>query len=296
MADKKTEVWKAAYYPREIIENQRTRTILCLLFDTIVCHFPVQAPFTCGGGSGISDLFSDDVLVKAGIIELEEENVLHGVQAATFDNYVDLQVTGMALQKCNQGSLVPVTDNPDFQIPAFVLTKSDILRNAELQAASVAISSIDLVLPPIGGINDEDILQLRDELSNELVPFRRSMLRLAPLIRQHMDEGAGIKELYDEARYLTQTTIIPSLGDLRDRIEKESGAFWRRILLRSGAIIPRFIINWTQKDIVSAAVGSLGDLSELAGLGIDRQRLIDNILREGGIGFLLSLERHPAVR
>ena len=80
MKNKKMEVWKAAYYPKEIIENQRTKTILCLLFDKIVCHFPVQEPPTCGGCSGISDFFSDDPLVKAGILELEEEYLLSGIE------------------------------------------------------------------------------------------------------------------------------------------------------------------------------------------------------------------------
>lgn len=127
----------------------------------------------------------------------------------------------MGLQKCNQESLVPVTDNPNFQIPAFVLTKNEILSNAKLQAASIAISSINVVLPPIGEIDDEDILRIRDNLSDELVPFRRSMLKLAPLIRQYIDEGASIKEVYDEAKYLTEATIIPTLGEVRDRIEKE---------------------------------------------------------------------------
>lgn len=202
----------------------------------------------------------------------------------------------MALQKCNQESLVPVTDNPNFQIPAFVLTKNEILSNAKLQAASIAISSINVVLPPIGEIDDEDILRLRDDLSDELVPFRRSMLKIAPLIRQYIDEGVSIKEVYDEAKYLTETTIISTLGEVRDRIEKERGLFWRKLLLKSGAILPKFIINWTQKDIISAVVDSLGNLSELASLGIDRQLLINNVIHEGGMGFLLSLEKYPKIR
>lgn len=55
---KMKKLWKAAYYPKEMIENQRTKTILCLLFDKIVCHFPVS-DMACGGGKGISDFFSD---------------------------------------------------------------------------------------------------------------------------------------------------------------------------------------------------------------------------------------------
>ena len=67
-------------------------------------------------------------------------------------------------------------------------------------------------------------------------------------------------------------------------------------MLKSGAILPKFIINWTQKDIISAVVDSVGNLSELASLGIDRQLLINNIIHEGGMGFLLSLEKYPKIR
>lgn len=295
MKSKQSEVWKAAYYPKEIIENQRTKTILCLLFDKIVYHFPVS-DMAHGGGSGISDIFSDDLLVKAGIIELEEETLLPEINVERFDDYVDLQVTAMALQECHQESVVPVTDNPNFRIPAFILSKNNILRNAKFQAASIAISSIEMVLPPIGEIEDEDILRLREDLSDELIPFRRNMLKLAPLIRQYIDEDATIKEVYDEAKYLIETNIIPALGELRDRIERERSVFWRKLLLKSGSILPKFIINWTQKNIISAAVDSLGDLSELAVSGIDRQLLIDNMKRDGGMGFLLSLEKYPKIR
>jgi len=295
MKGKQSEVWKAAYYPKEIIENQRTKTILCLLFDKIVYHFPVSG-MAHGGGSGISDIFSDDLLVKAGIIELEEEIFLPEINVEGFDDYVDLQVTAMALQKCHQESVVPVTDNPNFRIPAFMLSKNNILRNAKFQAASIAISSIEMVLPPIGEIEDEDILRLREDLSDELTPFRRNMLKLAPLIRQYVNEDATIKEVHDEAKYLIETNIIPALGELRDRIERERSVFWRKLLLKSGLILPKFIINWTQKNIISAAVDSLGDLSELATSGIDRQLLINNMKHDGGMGFLLSLEKYPKIR
>ncbi len=289
-------LWKAAYYPDCILRNQRNKTILCLLFDKIVCHFPIQDSCGCGSGQGISELFSDNLLVKEGLIELEEEILLPHIDAEDFGDYLDLQVTAMALRECQTKSVVPVTDNPNFQIPAFILKENNILKNAKFQAASIAISSVEMVLPQINKINDEDILRLRDELSDELVPFRRSMLKLAPLIRQHMDEDTSVKEVFDEANYLTETNIIPTLEELRERIEREEGVFWRKLLLKSGTILPKFIMNWTQKSILSAAIDSIDDFSDLALSSMDRQLLIDGIKREGGFGFLLSLEKYPRTK
>lgn len=60
--------------------------------------------------------------------------------------------------------------------------------------------------------------------------------------------------------------------------------------MRSGEILPKFIANWSQKNLISAAVDSLGDLAEIGISSINRQSLVDNLKRDGGLGFLLSLE------
>lgn len=121
------KLWKAAYYPNCVIENQRTKAILCLFFDKIVCHFPVQDSCGCGSCWGISGFFSDNLLVKEGIVELEEETLLPFIDGEDFKEYLDFQTTAMALQQCQCESAVPVTDNTNFQIPAFILKENNIL-------------------------------------------------------------------------------------------------------------------------------------------------------------------------
>lgn len=193
MGKDQRELWKGAYYPQEFISNKRTRVLLSLLFDKIVCHFPVSG-MACGGGHGWSQEFEDDILVKSGIIELEEEVLLdevdelfrdaptNGGWPQNFDEYFSLQVTGMALVKSRDTSYVPVTDNPNLQVPALMLNELNITKNAKLQAVAAAVASIELVLPPLIEMEDEDILRLRDELSDHLIPFRSAMLALAPRI------------------------------------------------------------------------------------------------------------------
>jgi len=39
--------WIAAYYPSEFLDNKRTKTILSLLFDKVILHFPI-AYIGCG--------------------------------------------------------------------------------------------------------------------------------------------------------------------------------------------------------------------------------------------------------
>ena len=68
------ESWVGAYYPGSVIDNPRSKALLCLLFDKVVCHFPVLDMALCAG-HGISELFTDDPLIEAGVIELREEIV-----------------------------------------------------------------------------------------------------------------------------------------------------------------------------------------------------------------------------
>ena len=296
------ELWKGVYYPEEFIKDKRARTMLCLLFDKVICHFPC-AGWICGGGFGIShDLFGDNLLVEAGIIELEEEILLDNVDQFVkdwpaeggwpkeFDRYINLQIAGMAMTKCCESSFVPVTDNRSYRVPALLLSEFDVERNARLQAVAGAIACIEMVLPPIVELEDEDILRLREELAEELIPFRRSMLTLAPQVRSYLKEGASIRDVYREAMYVIDTSVRPALDECRAKMEQQKGAFWRRILVKAGGSVPKFVMNWAEKSLVSAAVDAAKEIADLGMSAINNELLLENLKRQGGFGFLLSLE------
>jgi len=301
MEQSKSELWTGVYYPKEFIEDQRAKTLLCILFDRVVCHFPVSS-MACGGGHGWSENFADDPLVKAGVIQLEEEILLDevnemfadaptdGFWPTDFERYVDLQITGMALGKAGDSSFVPVTDNSGFQVPALILGKFDVTRNAHLQAVAAAIASIDMVLPPIASLHDEDILQLRDELADHLPPFRIAMLELAPRIRSYLESGAQLADVHKEAQYVVDTVVSPVLADCKARMEEEKSAFWRRVVLKGAGILPKFVLNWAEKSLIAAAVDGITDLSHLGEAVIEHEVLLENMKRRGGLGFLLKFE------
>jgi len=153
------EEWVAAYYPESYIRNPRSKAILCLLFDKIICHFPV-ADMICGGGQGMSELYyGDSPLVENGIIELKEEYLLDEVKCdftpglvwgteEEFDLYNRLQVTGMTINNSSDTGSVPITDFSDNPIPANVIEQIDIKRFARLQATALAVQSLKIALPP----------------------------------------------------------------------------------------------------------------------------------------------------
>jgi hypothetical protein len=293
------EEWVGVYYPTEGIDDPRSRTLLCLLFDRVICYFPVTG-MDCGGSSGMIDFFSDDPLVEAGILELREEVMVPEIEPKSkpedywgtgedLDRFVELQVTSMALNACANFGAVPVTDRMDWPVPAALTNRIDVPRFAKLQAASLAIQSLNTVIPLSTDITGEETLEARTRLKEQLLPFRRAMLSLAPLVRQGVNGDSSMDQVHKEAKYIAETHIAPTIHNLQDRLSKESGRFWRRLILRSGMLVPSLIFNWVTKDAISAVISSLETAREAALDMIDRKALLSSLKTQGGLGYLLSV-------
>lgn len=299
--------WTAAYYPVETISSPRSRTIMCLLFDKVICHFPIS-PMACGGGDGMSlELFGDDILVEAGILELREEVLFPEVEVdfspgyswgtdEEFDKYVRLQVTAMTMDVCSSSNVVPVTDDPAWPVPASMLANLDLLRFSHLQASALAMKSLEIALPPIVDVPDADILKAREELREQLIPFRRAVLALSPAVRSGIESEATLLDIHREAKYVVDTQVAPALGALQDRLAKEKGKFWRILLLKGSAVVPQFILNWTTKGALSAAVNAIGSAKDLTLDLIDHENLVASLKNQGGLGYLLAVTDHPSFK
>jgi hypothetical protein len=234
--------WAAAYYPTSEISNPRLKTIMCLLFEKVILHFPI-AHTGCGGGAGISNIvLEDSALVEAGVLQPREELLIPGVEVdfspghywgtpEEFEKFYRLQITAMTMEVCSNDNLVPVADDADWPIPASLLENIDLLRCAPLQASALAIESLEIALPKLADVPDEDILKAREELSDQLIPFRHAMLALSPAIRSGIENGATLLDIQREAKYVVDTQVAPALGELRDKLAREKGRFWRRFLL-----------------------------------------------------------------
>lgn len=303
---KDNQQWIAAYYPSELFKDDRAKTLASLLFDKIICHFPI-AHTGCGGGVGISDFYSDDLLIQEGVIELREEFFVPEVDVKftpghawgtedEFNRYLELNITAMALECCKADGAVPVTDVRDAPIPAFALERLNISRASRLQASAVALQSLDLALPPFSPLSSEEILAARLKLRDELQAFRAGMLLMAPRIRTAVSDDASVADIYEEARYLADTAVMPALADLRQRLKVERGPFGRRLLQKSASRLPSIALKWTTKGTIASAIDAIGAGSSIALEQIERERLMESLRYSGGIGFLLSVSQLPAVR
>lgn len=298
--------WVAAYYPLGIITNQHSKTIICLLFDKIVCHFPVSG-MACGGGHGGSELLCENPLVKGDVIELREEILLDDIEVdlspgyhwgteEEFDLYCRLQVTGMAINDGINSGSIPLTDTPDSPIPAAILEGFDLKRFARLQASALSIQSLKIILPPFKKISDYEILEAREELRDQLIPFRLAMLALSPVVRQGIENNSSLAEIYKEANYIAETRVFPALTELRKKLELEKGRFWRRIILKGSSILPTFLLNWTTKNALTAVIKALDESKDIALDFIKREENLEAFRSQGGLGYLLNIVDHPVFK
>jgi len=294
--------WIAAYYPLDIVEDQRIKTLFCLLFDKVVCHFPI-AHTGCGGGCGISSEFSDDPLVDEGVLELREEFLLEEIQGdfspehpwgtdEEFQKYFDLNVTGMALICCTKERAVPATHKTDTPIPISVLSALDVNRAAKIQASALAVQSLDLTMPAFATLESYDILEAREKLKDQLSPFRSAMFALAPKVRSGISLDAPITEVYSEAKYVVETDVIPRLEDLKRRLKLENGAFWRKLIYKIGGQLPGIALKWISGAGVLSAVESAKLTGGVAAQAVDNEQLVAQLLSNGGLGYLVNCQRY----
>ncbi|BBD09764.1 hypothetical protein [Desulfovibrio ferrophilus] len=295
-----SQEWVAASYPLDILEDQRLKTLFCLLFDRVVLHFPI-AHTGCGGGWGITGEF-EDPLIHEGVIDLREEFFLDeiiateypssyvGLEDEEFERYFDLNVAGMALKCCSEEGAVPATWKIETPVPLYMLAKFNVNSCADLQASALAIQSLDLTLPSFSTLNSYDILEARELLKDQLGPFRTAMYSLAPSIRSAISSGASLDDVCAEAKYLAQTTIIPQLEDLNRKLKLERGAFWRKLILKVAGRLPSIAFKWMSCTEQEALL----DVAKLAqGVGmqaLESDSFRKQLLLNEGLGFLIAAQ------
>lgn len=283
--------------------SPRSYAITCLFFDKVVCHFPIFCS-PCGQcqGNPFSDCVAYDeypLLVESGVLDVAQQELVPGVgddlpwdSDQGFEEYCKLQVTAMAMDLCSTTGAVPITNSAAWPIPANMLCDLDLFRSTRIQASALAMQSVEVVLPPFANMTDDGILQLREELKEQLIPFRRAMVALSPTVRSAMGSGATLMDVYREAKYVVDTRVVPALEDLKDKLRKEKKKFWRQLIFKAGAVLPNIVLNWTTQGAISAAVDAVNRSEGLILGALDHDHLVRALVGEGGLGFLLALGDH----
>jgi len=123
-----------------------------------------------------------------------------------------------------QTGIVPISDNRSLSGLAIdTVTRfgpSKPLPTPEEIAAQVAFQSMSLLLPDFPSMNNEEILEVREKLREELSLFRNEMERLIRSID---------KDSYKDIESIVLVRIKPRLDDMKLKIKSLKGELFRKI-------------------------------------------------------------------
>lgn len=96
------------------------------------------------------------------------------------------------------------------------------------QATQVLLENLTrILLPDVGSLPLEEILEWRDRAKDELGPVRGQMQRLSELLRTRTEESNDLETLHREAKNLIITEVEPTVLEARSRL-KELQSAWNK--------------------------------------------------------------------
>jgi hypothetical protein len=246
----------AVYYPEVTIKNKTTLATLCLYFDEVHCvplfplyesktgdlrDFQIIVPFAVEGDEMTSFLLDSGPLENEVLFYqresigkmLREETVeseqLGNLAEAVFrqghpdmHSIVRFSVIEMLGEK---RGWIPVGDEPDIVVP---MPQERHASSTTLPPAVVE-ESFRCVLPVCQSVSPEEILEARENLKEELLPFRMAMQRLYSVLRNGtLPDDLSLVALKQEVKSMADEAVEPALNELRRKIELEQGKVWKR--------------------------------------------------------------------
>lgn len=194
-----------------------------------------------------------------------------------------LRVAPTALYLAKKNEWLLISDREESPIPYF----SDTIRNAEQLSSILAEECLIINLPAPLECRSEDLLELRDKLSSELIPFRNMMLKASRLLRDQIKDVENLDILKKEARFFIKTYINPAVSELEHRIKMEQGKLWRRAFGRILGFVPiaaNAFLAPSVENIYRALSKASKDVEDLL---ITEHNV--TISRDPGIAFLLKV-------
>lgn len=152
----------------------------------------------------------------------------------------------------------------------------------------MAYNALNLVVPSIKIDSPDEILELREKMKDQLIPFRMSMRKLSRELKSSCKDAKDMGELYKEAKFIVETQVEPALEELKRRIRNDDNRFITKLFGKAINWIPFlaniYLVPTPEKffDLVKKVGNDTGELfNEINN---------DPLVSEPGIGFLLGLK------
>jgi hypothetical protein len=182
-----------------------------------------------------------------------------------------------------------LNDDPRFPVP--VCSGSDAKHNAKVLASIMALECVNLVLPEIGELQPEQIVEAREDLSRYVRPFRRSLLGLASKLNAQILSTSDYEEIKRAAEFVATTDVYPALADLKNELDKANHKSWIPRTWDLAKKVPELVVDYSTGNFGAAVQSTIaafgswfiaGKMEEAPRSGLHYLlKLQDRVLKQG---------------
>ena len=189
----------------------------------------------------------------------------------------------------SQKNGVPLlNDWPELPVPCIPNSPKN---DARILSSYLALESVKLILPRIGAVNPQQLVEIRNDLKNELVPFRLKMCQISKELNGFIEASTSWQDMQKNTKFLVETTIVPELEDLNKAIN-DIGKPWHQRLVNVTLDAPELIGNFftmlPQKALLEVFKRISQEIKEMYDEHVQKNRLIVG----SGLSYLMKLQKY----
>lgn len=164
-------------------------------------------------------------------------------------------------------------------------------HEAESLASYLMVSSFSLVLPKMRSLTAEEVLWVREKMSDDIGIFRSAMLSAVSQIVELIGNNPTDDQLQKHAEYIAKTVILPKVDALRTQFESPSSIALKKLLDLS-LEAPELILNFQKpEDLPWAVISALKSLAGKVSEGIHEYQEQHKEEQKSGLALLLKVPR-----
>ncbi len=193
------------------------------------------------------------------------------------------RIVPSALKLAKEKELILVSDKVDIPVPILSREISSV-RNL---TSILAEECVRITVPNCREVAPEEILEIRHDLKELLVPFRMSLQKLSKDLRSALDANADIEQIRQEAKFIAESKVEPAVFELKQMIEKNKSKLFNKVFGK--------VVSWIPFVAKAFAVPTPDNLlSAATKIGADTGALMDaaddvSYTRTQGLCFLLKV-------
>jgi len=195
------------------------------------------------------------------------------------------KATSSSLKLAKDNDWILIGDDPDIPIPVFSKKEQTVKQLTSI----LAEECINIAIPQCVSMTPDEILEARDKLKDQLIPFRMTMQKLSSRLKQSVQDNVAYDDIKSEAQFIAESEVEPAIFELKRRIEKEKNKFWIKVFGKTMSWIPfiaKSFLTPTPENIYKSIEKIYGDVGDIVEGGNNI-----SLVKETGISFLLSTQK-----